>query len=344
MNDNNMKKIVISGSPFHLGLRLGEFGYAAWHQKLTQIALWQTVIAMKDSAQMQAMRALVQDQYPLIWQELEGMAAGLQAPIEEVFAWNCRGDLVRSTSDGCTTVAGVNEQGERVIAHNEDGFPQLRDDCALVSISPTEGVAFTSFAYPGSLCGHTFAVNAKGIVNVVNNIRALHRPAGMPRQILARAALNAETLDEAVAILSTTPRSGAFHHTLGMMGDSRLFSIEATGSGSSVSLLNGVFGHANHLIHGQLRDVQQVITDSSGSRQARLADWLNTQPQLNATEAVAILSDRHDAELPIYRLSPQDPDEENTLATAVFVLSEQQVQWQIFTQDRQQAILQDRVN
>jgi hypothetical protein len=30
---------------------------------------------MKDSAQTQAMRALVEEQFPLIWQELAGMAA-----------------------------------------------------------------------------------------------------------------------------------------------------------------------------------------------------------------------------------------------------------------------------
>lgn len=339
-----MKKITISGSPFLVGQRLGEFGRAAWHQKLTHIALWQTVTAMKYAAETQAMRALVQQQFPLIWQELEGMAAGLQAPVDEVFAWNCRGDLVRSTSDGCTTVAGVNAQGEAVIAHNEDGFPQLRDDCALVSITPTDGMAFTSFAYPGSICGHTFSVNAKGIVNTVNNIRALHRPTGMPRQILARAALNAATLDEAIAILTSTPRAGAFHHTLGQSGDSRLFSVEATGSGCSVRLLEGVFAHANHLIHEQLHAVQQVITDSSGSRQTRLADWLTTQTALDAESARGILSDQHDVELPIYRLSPQDPDEENTLATAVFVSGAQQVQWQVFTLDRQNAVLQGSVD
>ncbi|PLN69930.1 acyl-CoA--6-aminopenicillanic acid acyl-transferase, partial [Klebsiella quasipneumoniae] len=180
------------------------------------------------------MRAAVQAQFPLIWQELEGMAEGLQAPVDEVFAWNCRGDLVRSTSDGCTTLAGRSPEGALIIAHNEDGFPQLREECAIVSVTPEVGLAFTSFAYPGSLCGHTFAVNEKGIVNTVNNIRAVHRPDGMPRQIVARASLNAATLEEAVTLLSATPRAGAFHHTLGQMGDSRLFSVEATGSGSSV--------------------------------------------------------------------------------------------------------------
>ncbi len=107
------------------------------------------------------MRAEVQRHYPHIWQELEGLAQGLEATVDQVFAWNCRGDLVRSTSDGCTTVAGVNAAGERIIAHNEDGFPQLRDECLLATITPSRGLSFTSFAYPGSICGHTFAVNEK---------------------------------------------------------------------------------------------------------------------------------------------------------------------------------------
>lgn len=224
-----MKKIDISGSPFEIGLRLGELGREAWHQKLILTSLWQTVMTLQASPETRIMRAEVQRHYPHIWQELEGLAQGLEATVDQVFAWNCRGDLVRSTSDGCTTVAGVNAAGERIIAHNEDGFPQLRNECLLATITPSRGLSFTSFAYPGSICGHTFAVNEKGIVNTVNNIRAVHRPQGLPRQILARASLNANTLDEAITILTGQPRSGAFHHTLGQLGDARLFSVEATG-------------------------------------------------------------------------------------------------------------------
>ncbi|AVV38192.1 C45 family autoproteolytic acyltransferase/hydolase [Pantoea vagans] len=341
-----MKKIAISGSAFEIGQQLGEFGREAWHQKLKHIALWQTVTAMKHTEQSQRMRAQVQADFPQIWLELEGLASGLQAPIDDVFAWNCRGDLVRSTSDGCTTVAGQRRDGALIVAHNEDGFPQLRDDCAVVRVlpDPNQGIGFTSFAYPGSICGHTFAVNDRGVVNTVNNIRAVHRPAGLPRQILARAALNAATLDEAIALLTTSPRAGAFHHTLGQRGDSRLFSVEATGTGCSVKPLSGVFAHANHLIHPQFIATEQVITDSSASRQQRLDVWLKEEPAFDGDAAKAILSDQHDAVLPIYRLSPQDPDEENTLATAIFTLNASQVEWQVFTQDRGQAVLQDVVS
>lgn len=338
-----MKTIAIRGSAYAVGQQLGAFGREAWHTKIRQTALWQTVTALKTAEQTQRMRAAVQAQFPLIWQELEGMAEGLQAPVDEVFAWNCRGDLVRSTSDGCTTLAGRSPEGALIIAHNEDGFPQLREECAIVSVTPEVGLAFTSFAYPGSLCGHTFAVNEKGIVNTVNNIRAVHRPDGMPRQIVARASLNAATLEEAVTLLSATPRAGAFHHTLGQMGDSRLFSVEATGSGSSVLELSATGGHANHLIHPQLAAIEQIVTGSSGSRQRRLDAWLATNPPLDGVTAKAMFSDQQDPLLPIYRLSPDDPDEENTLATAIFTLSATRIVWQVFTLDRENAVLQGSV-
>lgn len=44
--------------------------------------------------------------------------------------------------------------------------------------------------------------------------------------------------------------------------------------------------------------------------------------------------------LPIYRLSAEDPDDENTLATAIFTLSATRVAWQVFTLDRENAVLQ----
>lgn len=59
MNNNSMKKITINGSAFAIGQRLGEFGRDAWHQKLTKTRLWQTVVAMQASEQLQTMRAAV---------------------------------------------------------------------------------------------------------------------------------------------------------------------------------------------------------------------------------------------------------------------------------------------
>lgn len=339
-----MKHITLSGDSWQIGYQLGELGREAYLSQIRATSLWHKTSAVQHSALLQEMQQRVAARFPAVWQELQGLAAGLQAPFDEVFAWNCRGDLLPSTSDGCTTVTGFTDDGAALIAHNEDGFPSLRGHCAMVTLRPEQGVAFTSFYYPGSLCGHTVAVNACGVVNTVNNIRATERPPGFPRQVLARAALEARTLDEAIEILSIAPRSGAFHHSLAACGDGRIVSVEATGTGCHVRLNTRRYGHANHLIHPEMLALAQTVTDSSASRQRRLQQWLDVagSEALSPQQALAILSDQQDAALPILRNDPADPDEENTLATVIFVLGDTQVSWSLYTADRQTPLLSGR--
>ncbi|MEC5320749.1 C45 family peptidase [Brenneria populi subsp. brevivirga] len=340
-----MKSMTIAGDRYQVGYQLGVLGRRAYEEKVRATGLWQKIDALRQSPQALSMQAMTRDRFPECWQELAGLAAGLERSLDEVFAWNCRGDLLPSTSDGCSTVMGRTAKREPIVAHNEDGFPQLREDCAIVAIRPERGRAFTSFYYPGSICGHTFAVNERGLVMTINNIRAQTRPVGYPRQILARAALDADTLDDALAILTQEKRAGAFHHTLAQCGDPRLISLEATGSGFVIREVAGTRGHANHLIEPEMNTQEQIITASSASRQQRLNAWLHQRADapLESSEALAILSDRQNAALPIFRQDPADPDEENTLATAIFVLSSQAVEWRVYTQDRHNAALSGAV-
>lgn len=338
-----MQTLKIVGSAFDIGRQLGESGREAYQTKVRATPLWQRVQAQSSSDQARRLSAATQARFPAVWQELLGLAQGLEAPVQEVFAWNCRGDLLESTSDGCTTVFGRDGTGAIVVAHNEDGFPQLYDDCALVQVTGHDGVAFTSFAYPGSLCGHTFAVNAAGIVNTVNNIRARRRPGALPRQVLARAALNARTLDEALTVLTDSDRAGAFHHALAQAGMREIYSVEATGEGCEVRAITHSGGHANHLIN--TGHVAQLVTASSQARQQRLDAWFAAREGAALTEmdALAILSDSENAELPIYRRAPDDPDDENTLATVVFRLTPGNVSWRVWRRNRQIAALDGNV-
>src|SRR5690606_17226304 len=132
-----------------------------------------------------------------------------------------------------------------------------------------EGPAFTSFVYPGSLPGHSFAVSERGLVQTVNNIRPLRTGVGVPRMVLARAVLDAGSLDEALALVRRTPAVGAFHLTLAQAGDPRLLSVEFAAGRCSISEVEGVSGHANHLVHPGMAELPQVVTLSSADRQAR---------------------------------------------------------------------------
>ncbi|MCY1383056.1 Acyl-coenzyme A:6-aminopenicillanic acid acyl-transferase [compost metagenome] len=93
------------------------------------------------------------------------------------------------------------------------------------------------------------------------------------------------------------------------------------------------FGHSNHLVHPALGDIAQRITGSSGTRQAcvdrRLAGLGET---LDGAAALAILRDTSGGELPVYRCAADDPDDENTLATALFLIGADGVDWAVYTE------------
>lgn len=329
----SLTPLNLSGSAYDIGLGLGRFGRDAVRERLRPSPLWRRLAALAGSPVVLRMQAQVQAQFPRVRDELRGLADGLELPFDEVFLWNCRGDFVQDASvDGCTTVFGPAEGGW-LIAHNEDGLPPLDGHCGLLHARPEQGLGFTSFVYPGSIPGHTFAVNERGLVSTVNNIRPNAIPPGLPRQVLARAVLDAASLAQAVAVLATAGRAGAFHHTLGQAGAKQLLSVEACSAGVAVREIQRPAGHSNHLLDAALDAAGQRITGSSGSRQRRVDALLAGAPaRLDGDGALAILRDTADAELPVYRRAADDPDDENTLATAVFRVGANSVEWSVHCQ------------
>lgn len=322
--DNLLRFIDIAGTPHEVGLQLGCFGRDIAHAHLVKGHAWASVMAFRDDTRIAVMRQFVEARFPAYWGELQGLATGLDLPFDDVFLWNCRGDVWASAPDGCTTVQVPGK--EPVLAHNEDGDPGFHGHCALAHVRPENGIAFTSFIYPASIPGHTFAVTEAGLVQTVNNIRSRGVGIGLPRMVLGRALFDCRTLDEATHLLETAERAGAFHMTLAQRGDRRLLSVEFTHAACSVNEVERPGCHANHLIHGKMLGEQQVITNSSGSRQLR-GDTLMASVSPNPLD---VLWDEAVAPLPIYRLQPDDPDHENTLATAVFRIGEDEVDWQVY--------------
>ena len=322
----------VTGQPDDIGYRLGELARPMMVAYMQQSAAWKQVSRWRGHPFVEALWRAAEAYFPALVAELDGMAAGLGWPVEDVFLWNCRGELIHNAPDGCTTLAAVSGNA-RFIAHNEDGDPYLCERCFLVDVQPAGKPGFVSFYYPGSLPGHTFAASRAGLVQAINNLRIRVPAVGVPRMILARAVLDTNSLDEAVALLRDMPRASGFHHTLGCVGDSRLVSVEATVQRCSVVADTLRFGHANHLVHDGCDSEGQIITDSSRDRQVRVNALL---PALGAPVTddalLRVLSDQAPSGLPIYRDDPHDPDDENTLATALFRIESDGVAMQVYRQ------------
>lgn len=322
----------VTGRPDDIGYRLGELARPVMAAYMEQSAAWQQVSRWRGHPFVAALRGAAEAHFPALVAELEGMAAGLGWPMEDVFLWNCRGELIHNAPDGCTTLAAVSGNA-RFIAHNEDGDRYLRERCFLVDVQPVDKPGFVSFYYPGSLPGHTFAANRAGLVQAINNLRIRTPTTGVPRMILARAVLDTYSLHEAVRLLSDVPRASGFHHTLGCVGDARLLSIEATVRRCSVVADKPRFGHANHMIHDGCDGEAQIVTDSSRDRQARVDALLPAlRTPVSDDALLRILQDQAPTGLPVYRDDPHDPDDENTLATALFRIETDGVAMQVYRQ------------
>ncbi|MGF6922973.1 C45 family autoproteolytic acyltransferase/hydolase [Paraburkholderia sp. 40] len=328
---------VISGSPYEIGYALGSLARPVMGAYMGQSVAWQAVSRWRGHAFVRDLRQAAESAFPDHVAEIEGMAAGMGWSAEDVFLWNCRGELIHNAPDGCTTLA-ARSQNERLIAHNEDGDPYLRDQCELVDIRPTGKPGFVSFYYPGSLPGHTFAVSRAGLVQAINNLRIRKPAVGVPRMVLTRAVLDVASLDAAIRVLDGVPRASGFHHTLGCVGDPRLLSIEATVQRCSVTEVTRLCGHTNHLVHVGCDNEEQIITESSRDRQTRLGELLPSLSNIGGLSLLQVLSDKASKGLPIYRDDPADPDDENTLATALFVIQETGVEFEV----RQQGELRFR--
>ena len=312
---------------YQAGYIIGQRSRQIMHEYILTSKTWQSLNAWIGSERLNRLENAARSTFADYMGELDGIADGCEIPFDQAFLWNCRGDLAPFISDGCTTVWAPSADGI-LLGHNEDGDPNLRPHCFISNREPgIDRPGYTAFTYPASINGHTFSVNSAGLVQLVNNIRSLEYGDGVPRQLLSRAILDCRSLDEAVAILKACQRAGSFHHMLAQAGEREVISIEYTPEEVSVLWLHTAYGHSNHFIHPRLLNAKQRITSSSASRQIRID---NLRRQLSGTPELEdirrMLGDIDNPELPIYRVDPDDPDNENTLATALFRVTSDAVQ------------------
>ncbi|MFB4202937.1 hypothetical protein KBTX_00254 [wastewater metagenome] len=316
-----MECVHAAGTPLDIGRRLGEHGRRGFASLIRPGPDFTRLQAALPPGWLADVAGRIRDTFPAVWAELRGLAEGLDQPLEAVLLWNCRGDLAPTGPEGCSSVA-VAGDGVNWLAHNEDGDPRLRRHCFLLDADPAAAPGFVTFCYPGSLPGHTLAANTAGLAYTVNNLRLTEHPPGIPRMVTARALLGCADVDAALAVLRGTQRSGGFHFMMADCRGAAPLSVEAPFHGLFTETAAPAAVHANHLVRPDAAALPQRITASSAARQARLEAWLATQDEgpPSPQALLAILADRRDPVLPVHRTAPDDPDGENTLATALFRL------------------------
>lgn len=340
-----------AGSAYDIGRQLGAFRADALRDLLPRIERFRSLQARwQASDRLRTMAALAREAFPQVMREIDGIADGAGLPFEDIFLWNCRGDLPETDPDagqegaiGCTTILARDpESGRRIIAHNEDGHALLDGHCAFVHLEPDDGLPVSAFHYPGLIAGHNFGFNAAGLVLTVNHIRPHNLPVGLPRHVISRAALGAPDIDAALALFRREDRAGGFHYALAQAGDDRLLSVEAPGSGCVATDIADAAAHANHLLDPAFADEAQTVSPSSERRQAQASAALDSAGRNGAT-AQAILADRRNRDYPVCLKGGHRDASSFTLASALFEIGDEALDWQVHTDPADPPVLKGRV-
>jgi len=332
MTRNLISRVRAKGDAFSIGFAIGQASASGFRERALGTEQFRAVVRWRGSDYLKTLESAARQAYPRYVREIEGIAAGLGLDFETVFLWNCRGDL-RLPDDvspatkalaatGCTSLLMPPQgDGPAVIAHNEDGPAELLGACLWVEAEPDEGPAWCCFVTPGVMPGE-FGLNEAGLVQANNNISPNDLQPGVPRRIISRAILDARGLDEAVEILKRRDRASGFHHNLGEAKTRRLASVEAPASGCVVRGANSPIAHSNHLLSQEFEGLAQTITLSSRNRQV-VVDRLISEG-LPAGGAEAVLFDET-----VYCNADRHGENSRTLATSVFKLFSDRVEWRL---------------
>ena len=327
-----MDSVRLCGDPYRIGRGLGEKAAPVVRDVVFNTAQFVGLKRWLGGDRLARLEAAARRHFPEFLREIEGIADGAGVAFQEAFLWNCRGDFpdpARELEDACTTVLlpGA-DGGPAVIGHNEDGAPEFAGHGLLARVEPEGGLPFTAFCYPGMLPGHAFGVNDAGLVQTINHIRPHDLTDGIPRQVITRAVLACRDLDEALALLRRKDRAAGFHHNLGAAASGRLLSVEAPASGCAVVEIDAPSAHANHLIRREFSGLAQTVTPSSGARQER-AEALLAAGVAADGDPLPILFDRARDDLPILCRGEFESSDSYTLATVVFRLGANRVDWSV---------------
>lgn len=322
---SELRAVRVAGAPYDMGLALGRAGRDAVHDVLRPLDYWAAVTSDRYDDAVARMASSTKARFPWIYQELQGLADGLGLPFMQVMAWNCRGDLMSNVPDGCTTVQFPGDVP--VIAHNEDGLPEFRGHAFVIDAAPQDAPEFVAVCYPGSIPGHTVAMTGAGLVQTVNNLRLRDVRPQIPRMVVGRAVLACSSVGAALDMLARENQCGGFHFTLAQAGQRGIHSIEFGGGETVIRQIETASAHANHALH-LVRPQGQMITRSSDDRQKRATALIGG----GVRDALAILRDAGGQGLPVHRCAPDDPDHENTLATAVIRVEKDGLCWEIYDQ------------
>lgn len=245
-----------SGSYREIGVQIGKKVQGTLYDILNKRKNWIArlgEIALSADGQIYSRNLLgiSRNKFPQYVQEIEGIAMGAGVDFQIVWRMTIQSELdaLISREDGCSTIYYKNKN--RIwLFHNEDGDKVYHNRLLALKCLPPSGVNFYSIVYPGIIAGIGPSINSIGICQTTNFISSKKPMEGIPRFILARAALESKNFAEAISQVTESPRAFPWHHNILSMNDNMYASIETLPDGTVDANYqgDGLFVHTNHTL------------------------------------------------------------------------------------------------
>jgi predicted choloylglycine hydrolase len=320
-----IQQLSVSGTHYEVGFAIGKHFAEQIHQSYDAYYLLKDLRVYHETdigqARYAQLFALHQATYPQYMEELRGMADGANRDFVDMFLLNLRGEyrgFLTEADDvlGCSDCSIVTDD-LALIGHNEDGSPAFGEHIAMIRIHVDGETPFTACAYPGFLCGNAFGFNEHGICYSINNVRPTNIRVGIGRHFLARAVLDATSIEDAIERVTPEGRASGFNYNIASVAQRRIVQVEVAPEHHSIQEITQLKFHANHII--DIEGVPQYIDISSSERVACAQAILETTSIKSADDLLTILGDQSYTDYPIYRTATE-PDFNETFCTALFDL------------------------
>jgi hypothetical protein len=262
-------------------------------------------------------RPVLLKDYPEIYEEMEGIAAGASArgvaiTVDFLIAWNSHSSITISHKGKCSAfiaTGNATENGDIVMAHNtHTNFAEAQMFNIVMHVSPQRGHPFVMQTAAGLVASVTdWFICSTGIIGCETTISGInYKPKfGAPFFCRIRTAMQyAKTLDEYATIMQTN--SAGDYACSWLFGDINTNEIMLCELGLKVvniqKTANGAFYGMNSAIDTELRTKETTdnrwndISKSTGARAKRFNQLLYDKyaGRISTDNAKLILSDHYD--------------------------------------------------
>ncbi len=182
-------------------------------------------------------------QYPQYLQEMRGIAKGAELPVRNILVVNF---MHLPAIPDCSTLM-YHTSTTATIVHNEDHEWGLAHYSYLISVEYPNGLRMIAHCYPGVIPGLSFAFTSHGLAMTCNYVPEPDPKIGIPRTIIGRELLEAQSLAEVRERITTiSPRSGGVNFNVASIHSPQILNIELTGREYAITPVNAPLFHANH--------------------------------------------------------------------------------------------------